>query len=91
MKPVTIMPNDELADLYCSFRSEFVNQRLLVPYPDPKYFADLDDDAHKIYSEMAKRGMLVSETDPPGKVSIGRGGGHLPDDHSNGNRAGFAE
>ncbi|MBX9150084.1 hypothetical protein [Rhodococcus qingshengii] len=53
------MSNEELADLYCALRCEYVDLRAQVPFPDPEYFTALDERSNRLHEEMAKRGMLA--------------------------------
>ncbi|KZL33211.1 MULTISPECIES: hypothetical protein [Rhodococcus] len=53
------MSNEELADLYCAVRCEYVDLRAQVPFPDPEYFTALDEQSNQIHEEMAERGMLA--------------------------------
>ncbi|NMM90877.1 hypothetical protein B2J88_42280 [Rhodococcus sp. SRB_17] len=59
MTLLATMSNEELADLYCALRCEYVDLMVMIPFPDPRYFAALDEAAHRIHAEMAVRGMLA--------------------------------
>lgn len=59
MESFATMSNEELADLYCALRCEYVDLRAQVPFPDPEYFTALDERSNRLHEEMAKRGMLA--------------------------------
>jgi len=61
MNPLQGMANDELADLYCSLCSEYVDLLRLAPFPDPQYLNDLENDIRRIHGEIAARGLFEVE------------------------------
>lgn len=59
MESFATMSNEELADLYCALRCEYVDLRAQVPFPDPEFFTALYERTHQIHEEMSERGMLA--------------------------------
>ncbi|MFI8660726.1 hypothetical protein ACIGKR_12110 [Rhodococcus qingshengii] len=67
MNPLQGMANDELADLYCTLCSEYVDLSRLAPFPDPLYVSALEYDIHRVHGEIATRGLF--EYEAPGLLA----------------------
>ncbi|MDI9913652.1 hypothetical protein [Rhodococcus sp. IEGM 1379] len=61
MKPLALVDNADLVDLYCSLRVTYEDATMLIPCPDAGYFADLDDSLREIHEEILSRGLMDYE------------------------------
>lgn len=59
MESFATASNEELADLYCALRCEYIDLWEELPFPDPAYFTALDERSNRVHEEMAERGMLA--------------------------------